>query len=94
MVRSIPVPILLVLAASCKLPAQSFDVASIKLRAGEVNFSQDPTIRGRRVVGTASTLQDLITYAYGVRYDQIVGAPEWSAPIITIWRPNPRVRAC
>jgi uncharacterized protein (TIGR03435 family) len=52
-------------------------VASIKQHKGAVTFSMDPAIHGRRVTGTASTLLDLITTAYGVRYDQISGAPGW-----------------
>jgi uncharacterized protein (TIGR03435 family) len=56
----------------------SFEVASIKPHGGVITFSMDPQIRGRRVVGTASTLFDLITTAYGIRYDQIAGAPGWA----------------
>ena len=56
----------------------SFEVAAIKPHKGIINFSMDPSIRGRRVVGTASTLLDLITTAYGVRYNQIEGAPGWA----------------
>ncbi len=56
----------------------AFDVASIKLRHGEITFSADPSVRGRTVEATASTLTDLITYAYSVRYDQITGAPGWA----------------
>jgi uncharacterized protein (TIGR03435 family) len=57
----------------------SFDVASIKFHPGPINFSADPSIRGRSVTGTASTLFDLITNAYGVRYDQISGGPKWAS---------------
>jgi uncharacterized protein (TIGR03435 family) len=65
--------------ASGQTPGQpAFEAASVKLHPGEVTFSQDPAIRGRRVVATASTLLDLITYAYGVRYEQIAGAPAWA----------------
>lgn len=56
----------------------SFDTASIKPHKGEVTFSADPSPRGRRVTATASTLLDMMTYAYGVRYDQISGAPPWA----------------
>jgi uncharacterized protein (TIGR03435 family) len=56
----------------------SFEVVSVKLHPGEVTFSADPTVRGRRVISTASTLLDLITYAYQIRYDQIAGAPPWA----------------
>jgi uncharacterized protein (TIGR03435 family) len=62
--------------AFAQVPA--FDVASIKLHKGEVTFSSDPSPRGRRVTATASTLLDMITYAYGMRYDQISGGPNWA----------------
>jgi uncharacterized protein (TIGR03435 family) len=55
----------------------SFDVASIKLHPGPITFSSDPAVQGRTVTGTASTLLDLITTAYGVRYEQISGGPNW-----------------
>ena len=58
--------------------AQSFEVASIKPHPGEVTISADPAVRGSRVIGTASTLLDMITNAYGVRYDQVSGAPNWA----------------
>jgi uncharacterized protein (TIGR03435 family) len=56
----------------------SFDVASIKLRKGDITMSRDPFIRGRTVTSVASTLTDLLTYAYEVRYDQLAGAPAWA----------------
>ncbi|HLK64499.1 MAG TPA: TIGR03435 family protein [Bryobacteraceae bacterium] len=58
--------------------APSFEVATIKFHPEPVNFSADPRVQGRRVTGTASTLLDLITVAYGVKYDQISGAPKWA----------------
>ena len=58
-------------------PAQEFEVASIKPRTGDISFSQDPIVRGSRVVGTACTVLDLVTNAYGVRYDQVTGGPSW-----------------
>lgn len=54
-----------------------FEVASIKPHRGVVTFSADPALRGSRVIGTASTLADMITVAYGVRYDQISNGPGW-----------------
>src|SRR5262245_15292251 len=54
-----------------------FEVASIRLHKGAVTFSADPAVRGSRVIGTASTLADMITVAYGVRYDQISNGPSW-----------------
>jgi uncharacterized protein (TIGR03435 family) len=55
----------------------SFEVASIKLHPGTITMSSDPAVRGRRVTGTASTLLDLITTAYGVKYEQVSGGPGW-----------------
>jgi uncharacterized protein (TIGR03435 family) len=54
-----------------------FEVASIRPHKGAVTFSADPAVRGSRVIGTASTLADLITVAYGVRSDQISNGPAW-----------------
>jgi uncharacterized protein (TIGR03435 family) len=76
---------LMLIYAMAVLPAMSqtasqklqFEVASIKPHIGEVTFSVDPTLRGSRVIGTASTLADMITVAYGVRYDQILNGPGW-----------------
>ncbi|HWB84116.1 MAG TPA: TIGR03435 family protein [Bryobacteraceae bacterium] len=66
--------------AEVKAPARlSFEVASIRPHKGTITFSMDPSIRGRRVTATASTLLDLITTAYGVKYYQISGAPAWAA---------------
>jgi uncharacterized protein (TIGR03435 family) len=56
----------------------SFEVASIKFHPGPINFSADPAVHGSRVTGTASTLLDLITTAYGVKYDQVSGGPNWA----------------
>ncbi len=64
--------------ASLAAAQPKFDVASIKAHPGPINFSRDPSPRGHAVTGTASTLLDLITTAYGVRYDQIAGAPGWA----------------
>src|SRR5689334_6219869 len=59
----------------------AFEAASVKLHPGEVTLSADPAIRGRRVVSTASTLLDLITYAYRLRYEQISGASSWAGSL-------------
>ncbi len=74
-------PILGLLAAVAGLAAaqeaDSFEVASIKLHPGPIAFSSDSQVHGSRVTATALTLIDLITNAYGVRYDQISGGPSW-----------------
>ena len=57
----------------------SFEVASIKPHPGIVTSSSDPRVKGSRVTATASTLLDMITTAYHVRYDQISGAPGWAS---------------
>lgn len=62
---------------SAQTNATSFEVASIRPHRGAVTFSADPAVRGSRMIGTASTLADLITVAYGVRYDQISSGPGW-----------------
>jgi uncharacterized protein (TIGR03435 family) len=56
----------------------SFDVASVKLHKGVITYSADPAVHGRTVTGTASTLRDLIEYAYAFRSDQISGEPAWA----------------
>ena len=55
----------------------SFDAATIKLVKGPITHSADPVIKGRTMISIASTLRDLIDYAYGVRSDQLLGEPGW-----------------
>jgi uncharacterized protein (TIGR03435 family) len=69
----------LVVSLSACLAAATFDVASIKQHKGVITFSSDPAIHGRTVTATASTLRDLVTYAYAVRYEQLAGGPAWIA---------------
>ena len=59
----------------------SFEVASIKVHPEPVTASADPSVRGSRMTGVASTLLDLITTAYGVKYDQISGGPGWAGTV-------------
>jgi uncharacterized protein (TIGR03435 family) len=73
----IPTLVVSLAASAAAWPQQAFDVASIKLHKGVVTFSADPSVRGRAVRATASTLQDLLTYAYNVRYEQLSGGPGW-----------------
>ena len=65
-------------ALAAAQPAPAFEVASLKPHPGEITYSADPAIKGSQVVATAVTLLDLLTYAYGVRYDQLDGAPPWA----------------
>jgi uncharacterized protein (TIGR03435 family) len=55
----------------------TFEAASIKPHPEPITYSADPSISGTRVTATASTLLDLITSAYGVRYNQVSGGPGW-----------------
>jgi uncharacterized protein (TIGR03435 family) len=57
---------------------ERFEVASIKRHPEPITFSADPMVKGNRMTATASTLVDMITVAYHVRYDQISGAPAWA----------------
>ncbi len=72
--RRMPVAFLFLAAIA---HAQTFDVASIKPHPGGITYSADPSVKGNRVTATASTLLDMITTAYHVRYDQISGGPSW-----------------
>jgi uncharacterized protein (TIGR03435 family) len=72
--------VLFLAASGIEAAAQStasFDVASIKLHPEPITMSADPSVRGSSVIATASTLLDMIRSAYGVRYDQISGGPNW-----------------
>src|SRR5580658_3038003 len=71
--------VLLCLNAGGVLCAQAaFEVASIKAHPGIITFSADPQVKGNRVTATASTLLDMMTVAYHVRYDQIAGGQGWA----------------
>jgi uncharacterized protein (TIGR03435 family) len=65
------------IAAALAQPEPSFEAASIKLHPPPIRVSSDASVRGSRVVAQAVTLRDLITNAYGVRYDQIAGGADW-----------------
>ncbi len=55
----------------------AFDVATIKPNNTGATSMQQLTLNGRNFQTRASSLQDLITFAYEVQAKQIVGAPEW-----------------
>ena len=55
----------------------AFEVATIKPNNTGATSMQQFTLNGRNVQTRASSLQDLITFAYEVQAKQIVGAPEW-----------------
>ena len=54
----------------------SFDVASIKLADPDDHSSGFQT-QGRRVFIENETMNDIVSYAYGVHAKQIVGGPDW-----------------
>ena len=58
-------------------PNPSFDVASIKLHPQPITASYDPMTRGSEMVCMACSLRDMITAAYSVRDDQLLGGPNW-----------------
>jgi uncharacterized protein (TIGR03435 family) len=55
----------------------SFDVATIKPNDSGATSLQGINVNGRNFATRASSLQDLISFAYDVQAKQIVGAPEW-----------------
>jgi uncharacterized protein (TIGR03435 family) len=76
--RLLPAAAMLATLSTVHAQAPVFEVASIKFHPEPITMSADPAIRGARVVGTASTLIDLIEEAYGLRRDQLSGAPKWA----------------
>jgi uncharacterized protein (TIGR03435 family) len=55
----------------------SFDVATIKPNDSGATSMQGINVRGRNFSTRASSLADLISFAYDVQGKQIVGAPDW-----------------
>lgn len=55
----------------------SFEVATIKPNDSGATSMQGLTIRGRNFATRASSLEDLITFAYEVQSKQVVGGPDW-----------------
>ena len=55
----------------------SFDVATIKPNNSEATRMMQLTLNGRNFRTRASSLGDLIAFAYEVQEKQIVGGPEW-----------------
>jgi uncharacterized protein (TIGR03435 family) len=55
----------------------SFDVATIKPNDTGATSMQGLTIRGRNFATRASSLGDLISFAYGVQSKQVIGGPDW-----------------
>jgi len=54
-----------------------FEVATIKPNNSNATSMQALIIRGRNFITRASSLADLISFAYQVQVKQIVNAPEW-----------------
>ena len=55
----------------------SFDVATIKPNDSGATSMQGLTLQGRNFATRASSLGDLISFAYDVQAKQIVNAPDW-----------------
>jgi uncharacterized protein (TIGR03435 family) len=55
----------------------SFEVATIKPNNSNATSMQGLTMRGRNFATRASSLADLISFAYEVQVKQIVNAPDW-----------------
>ncbi len=55
----------------------NFEVATIKPNNSGATSMQGLTLRGRNFATRASSLGDLISFAYEVQAKQIVGAPDW-----------------
>jgi uncharacterized protein (TIGR03435 family) len=77
MIRAIA---LLSLAAwtSSSTPAQSFEVAAIKLHTGEV-ASVGISTSGPRVTVSAMSVSNLVRYAYDLKNYQVAGGPDWAS---------------
>jgi uncharacterized protein (TIGR03435 family) len=56
----------------------SFDVATIKPNPSGGSSIQQLTMRGRDFVVGNGSLDDLITFAYGIHINQLAGAPAWA----------------
>jgi uncharacterized protein (TIGR03435 family) len=69
-----PPPVIPPMAADAN---PSFEVATIKPNDSGANQMQALIIRGRQFITRASSLEDLISFAYQVQAKQIVGAPDW-----------------
>lgn len=69
-----PPPVIPPMAADAN---PSFEVATIKPNNSGANQMQGLVIRGRQFITRASSVEDLISFAYEVQAKQIVGAPEW-----------------
>src|SRR5579884_3585907 len=55
-----------------------FDAVSIRPHPGVVTVSSN-MINGATYRGVAITLVDLVTDAYGMKYDQVTGGPRWAS---------------
>ena len=55
----------------------SFDVVTIKPNDSGATSIQGLNVRGRNFTTRASSVDDLIKFAYGVHVRQIIGGPEW-----------------
>jgi uncharacterized protein (TIGR03435 family) len=56
----------------------SFDVATIKPNNSGANSMQGITVNGRNFATRATSLDDLIAFAYNIQIKQVVSAPDWA----------------
>jgi uncharacterized protein (TIGR03435 family) len=57
----------------------SFDVATIKPNPSGGSRMQGLFPKGRHMMVVNGSLEDIVTFAYGVQVKQLVGAPSWSS---------------
>lgn len=57
----------------------AFEVATIKPNNSGANQMQGLVMRGRQFLTRASSLEDLIAFAYNLQAKQVVGGPDWMA---------------
>jgi bla regulator protein blaR1 len=65
--------------AQTSMPAERFEVASVKPYKGPLTMISSNTEPGGRFVAQQQSLKDLVTLAYRVRDSQILGGPSWIA---------------
>src|SRR5215470_4676270 len=69
--------IAVILVTACCLPAQSFEVASVRLHKDRVQ-SVSARVAGDRFIGEALSADNIITFAYDLKSYQVSGAPNWA----------------
>jgi len=67
----------IVFVISCGAFAQEFEVASVKLNKSGSTESSDAALPGGELAGRNIPMMTLLTFAYDVRENYIVGGPSW-----------------